>query len=371
MNRIIVSVSNDLISDRRVDKVCLSLHNHDFNVLLIGCIKGKRNSVERKYSTRRFKMLFRKGFLFYSEYNLRLFFILLFTKKDVLLCNDTDALPANYLASLLTGKPLIFDAHELFPEVPEVVNRKFVKWFWQRIEDIIFPHLKYSYTVCQSIADYYKKRYGINMGVVRNIPVFNTIPEESVTEKIRRRGKSILLYQGAVNVGRGIEWIIKAMKYLDDCILYICGDGDLFSDMKLLAEKENVVDKVFFTGRVPADKLDEYTIQADLGFVLLENLGLSYYYSLPNRIFDYIKYGIPVLATDFPEISRIVTKYHTGIVTKTQDPEEIAFLIKKMLREWNTRETKERIKSNISQFNWENEEKNILSTVEKALKKHK
>lgn len=368
MSRILVSVSNDLISDRRVDKVCFSLYNHGFDVLLIGCIKSGRNSVERKYGIRRFRTFFKKGFLFYAEYNIRLFFILLFAKKDILLCNDTDALPANYLASLLTGKPIVFDAHELFPEVPEVVNRKFVKKFWQKIEDIVFPKLKYCYTVCQSIADYYGKRYGIKMEVVRNIPSFKTITEDSVTENIRRPGKYVLLYQGAVNIGRGIEWLIMSMKYLDDCILYICGDGDILPEMKELANAGDLNDRIVFTGRVPAEKLDEYTIQADLGFVLLDNMGLSYYYSLPNRIFDYIKYGVPVLATDFPEISRIVSGYGTGIVTKTQSPEEIAKLIRKLLSEWSAAEVKERIKSNTAMFNWENEEKKILSIVNNALK---
>lgn len=369
MSKIIVSVSNDLIGDRRVDKVCFSLHNAGYETELIGCIKGKTGSLERPYRTRRFKMLFKKGFMFYFEYNLRLMFILLFSKKDALLCNDTDALPANYIASILSGKPLVFDAHELFPEVPEVVNRKFVKAFWQKIEDLIFPHLKYCYTVCGSIAEYYHKRYGINMRVVRNIPSLNTISEKDIDIHIRKEGKHILLYQGAVNVGRGVEWLISAMKYIDDSILYICGNGDLLDEMKCLAQKEGVGEKVIFTGRIPAEKLDQYTIQADLGFVLLDNMGLSYYYSLPNRIFDYMKYGVPILATGFPEISAIVKGYDTGITTSSQNPEEIARIIKDILNNKNKTFDKEQIKEKAKLFGWENEEKNILLTVKEALTK--
>lgn len=367
MSRIIVSVSNDLIGDRRVDKVCFSLHNAGYETELLGCIKGKTGSVERPYVTKRFRMLFKKGFLFYFEYNLRLMFILLFSKKDALLCNDTDALPANYIASILSGKPLVFDAHELFPEVPEVVNRKFVKTFWQKIEDLIFPHLKYCYTVCGSIAEYYRQRYGINMRVVRNIPSLRTISYSDVKTNIRQDGKHILLYQGAVNVGRGVEWLISAMKYIDDSILYICGNGDLLEQMKSLAQKEGVGEKVIFTGRIPAEKLDQYTIQADLGFVLLDNMGLSYYYSLPNRIFDYMKYGVPVIATDFPEISAIVRGYCTGVTTKSQNPKEIAHLIKEMLENMDKMFDKEDIRNKAKLFGWENEEKNIFRTISEAL----
>lgn len=367
MSRIIISVSNDLISDRRVDKVCSSLNKKGYDITLVGCIKKIDKPVNRAYKTKRFRMLFRKGFLFYFEYNLRLFFRLLFIRKDALLCNDTDALPANFLASKICRKPLIFDAHELFPEVPEVVNRRFVKGFWQKIEDIIFPHLKYSYTVCQSIADYYNKRYGIEMGVVRNIPSMALKEDDSSTPSIRKEGKKILLYQGAINVGRGVEWIIKAMIYLDNCLLYICGDGDLAEDMKQLAKSERVEDRVVFTGRIPADRLDDYTKQADLGFVLLANMGLSYYYSLPNRIFDYMKYGVPVLATKFPEIARIVEGYNTGQTTETENPEELAATIKDMLANWNDDETRKRIAICANHFNWENEEKVLFSTVAKAL----
>lgn len=371
MDRIIVSVSNDLISDRRVDKVCSSLNKKGYDITLVGCIKKTNKPINREYKTKRFKMLFKKGFLFYFEYNLRLFLQLLFIRKDAFLCNDTDALPANFLASKICRKPLIFDAHELFPEVPEVVNRRFVKGFWQKIEDIIFPHLKYSYTVCQSIADYYNRRYGIEMGVVRNIPSMILKEDDSPTPDIKKEGKKILLYQGAINVGRGLEWTIKAMNYLDNCLLYICGDGDLTEEMKQLARNEGVEDKVIFTGRIPADRLDNYTKQADLGFVLLANLGLSYYFSLPNRIFDYMKYGVPVLATKFPEISRIVEGCNTGLTTETDNPKELATIIKEMLVNWNDDKTRYRIAMCANQFNWENEEKIIFNIVTKALSSKK
>lgn len=367
MKKVIVSVSNDLVADRRVDKVCTTLHEAGYDVLLLGCYKKGRPEVARPYATHRFGLFFIKKIYFYAEFNIRLFFQLLFRRKDLLLCNDTDALPANYLASLLCRKPLVFDAHELFPQVPEVVCRPRVQKFWEKIEDIIFPHLKYSYTVCESIAKYYRNRYGIDMKVVRNIPVFKKPDALPENRKIDTHGKHLLLYQGAVNKGRGVEWLIAAMKLLDECVLYVCGDGDLLADMKSLAASAGVTDRVTFTGRIPADELDYYTAQAELGFVLLENTGLSYYYSLPNRIFDYMRYGVPVIASDFPEIAAVVGRYNTGELTLDYEPASLAQLIRKVIAERNTPAEKKRLADIAEKFTWENEEKNVLATVEKAL----
>ncbi|WP_321425311.1 glycosyltransferase [uncultured Bacteroides sp.] len=372
--RIVISVSNDLIADQRVAKVSASLHNNGYNVLLIGCIKKERKPLKRPYRTYRFNLFFKKKFIFYLEYNLRLLFVLLFKRKDILLCNDTDALPANFIASKLCRVPLVFDAHELFPEVPELVKRPQVKRVWEKIEDIIFPHLKYSYTVCESIAEHYKQKYGIKMGVVRNIP--NKTDSNTPINNNQRKAletlpsleeKKLLLYQGAVNVGRGVEWIINAMPYLDNCILCICGEGDLFHEMQALAKEKQLEKRVIFTGRLPFEELNQYTALADLGFILLENMGLSYYYSLPNRVFDYMKYGVPVLASNFPEIARIVEPNHTGKLISHYEPEYLAEVITQMLKEWEDKSTyKNRLKELADKYCWENEEKVMLEIVRKV-----
>jgi len=372
--RILISVTNDLIADQRVGKVSASLQSYGYDVLLIGCIKKGRAPLKRPYQTFRFNLFFKKRFVFYLEYNLRLLFVLLFKRKDILLCNDTDALPANFIASKLCRVPLVFDAHELFPEVPEVVGRPRVKRVWEKIEDIIFPHLKQSYTVCNSIAEHYKQKYGITMGVVRNIPNKETtsVPVDKNQNKIIKllpslEGKKLLLYQGAINVGRGVEWLINAMLYLDNCVLCICGGGDLFEEMQALAKEKKLEDRVIFTGRLPFEELNQYTSQADLGFVLLENMGLSYYYSLPNRIFDYMKYGVPVLASNFPEIARIVETHQTGKLITHYEPEYLAKVILEMLKEWEDKSVyQSRLNELSKEFCWENEAQVMLEIVRRA-----
>ncbi|HKJ05832.1 MAG TPA: hypothetical protein VJ970_00040, partial [Flavobacteriaceae bacterium] len=155
MKKVVVSVTNDLSSDQRVHKICTSLNNNNFDVLLIGRKLRNSKAISRKYKTKRFNLLFNSGFLFYAEYNIRLFFYLLFIKKNILVANDLDTLLANYLASTITKCKLIYDSHELFTEVPELTNRPFVKHVWITIEKWIFPKLKTVYTVNSEIAEIY------------------------------------------------------------------------------------------------------------------------------------------------------------------------------------------------------------------------
>ncbi|MDH8702116.1 glycosyltransferase involved in cell wall biosynthesis [Dysgonomonadaceae bacterium PH5-43] len=325
MTKITVSVINDLVTDQRVHKVCSSLYEAGYDVKLVGRKFRTSKELNREYATDRMRLVFNKSFLFYAEYNLRLFFYLLFDKADIFLSNDTDTLAANYLAAKIRGKQLIFDAHEMFPEVPEVTNRKFVKKVWTKIEDWIFPKLNICYTVCKSIADIYNKKYNIDMQVVRNIPFANNASKLTKNKAlIDSKGKKVIMYQGAINIGRGIEWVVDAMPYLDDFIFYVIGDGDILDDLKDKVNKQKLNDKVIFTGRIPFEQLPQYTACADIGVNLLENKGLNYYYSLPNRIFDYIRSEIPVLATDFPEIRRIVDTYKVGVLVNDYSPQNLA-----------------------------------------------
>jgi len=356
--KITVSVTNDLVTDQRVHKVCSSLSQNGYDVKLVGRKFRTSKELNRKYQTDRMRLIFNRSFLFYAEYNIRLFFYLLFEKTDLYLSNDTDSLPANYLASKLRKKPLIFDAHEMFPEVPEVTHRKFVKSFWTKIEDWIFPHLKHSYTVCQSIADIYNKKYNIQMQVVRNIPFAQQTA--TTNSSLDSKGKKVLLYQGAVNLGRGIEWIIEAMPYLNDYIFYVIGDGDKLEELKKRVNDLRLNEQVIFTGRIPFEELPAYTESADIGINLLENRGLNYYYSLPNRIFDYTRKSIPILASDFPEIRKIITLYKIGVLVDNYEPDFLARTIQEMSLQEKNEEGFSRANKELT---WENEAQIVLKMV--------
>ncbi|MDR3704912.1 MAG: glycosyltransferase [Paludibacteraceae bacterium] len=362
--KIIISVTSDLCTDQRVQKVSLSLYEAGYDILLLGRQLRKSRSFDSVYPFKRFRLIFEKGFLFYAEFNIRLFFFLLFKRVDIMLSNDTDTLIPNFLIAKIRRKKLVFDAHELFPEVPEVTDRKPVKAVWTGVENIIFPHLKNCYTVCQSIADYYNKRYGINMEVIHN---FSYIEREKLTPKLNFKDKKIILYQGAVNVGRGIEWVIDAMPFIENAILVIIGKGDIYSQLKLKVNEMNLNNKVIFVGKVHPTELPAYTCSANIGLCLLEPKGLSYYYSLPNRIFDFMAAGVPVLATDFPEIANVVKTHRTGKVISHYEPTYLVETIQNMFVEWNEKE-KERIKDLSKNFCWEKEEKKLISIFQQSKK---
>ena len=330
--RVTVSVTNDLVTDQRVHKVCTTLMQNGYKVKLVGRKLPESKPIKRAYQTKRMSLLFHRKLFFYAEFNIRLFFYLLFDKVDIFLSNDTDTLLANYFASVIRRKPVVFDAHEIFPEVPEITDRKGVKKVWTTIEDLIFPRLKNAYTVCDSIAALYNEKYKINMQVVRNIPLKKVKHKHAAAPDlpIRAQGKKVILYQGAVNCGRGIERMIDAMPLLDDFVFYVIGNGDILNELQEKVKKMHLTDKVIFTGQIPFENLSAYTARADIGINLLENRGLNYYYSLPNRIFDYIREEIPVLASDFPEIRKIITHYTIGTLINDFDPQNIASTIRHM-----------------------------------------
>ncbi len=358
--RIIISVSSDICTDQRVQKVTSSLHYAGYEVLLIGTKTKKSGSCDAIFEFRRIPMLFSKSVFFYAELNLRLFFILLFKRADILLANDTDTLLPNFLVSKLRSKQLVFDAHELFPEVPEVTNRTFVKSVWTGLEKLIFPKLKHTYTVCDSISKHYQELYGINMKVIRNVPYRNPIVSENALDYGEKR---IILYQGAVNIGRGLEWVIDSMPYIDNAVLVIIGKGDIIHQLKHKVHKMHLEDKVKFLGKIMPRELPAYTQSANLGLCLLEKNGLSYYYSLPNRIFDFMNAGIPILATDFPEIANIVKPNNTGRLISNHEPQYLASVISEML-DSHTEEDAERIKKLSNNFCWELEELKLRAIFE-------
>jgi len=352
--RIIVSVTTDLVSDNRVYKTCNTLYESGFEVLLVGRLLPYSLSLSpRSYPVIRMKLFFRKGPMFYFCYNTRLLFLLLFSRFDLLLSNDLDTLPANFIASKLKGKPLIYDSHEFFTEVPELSGRPFVKSVWEWLEKLMVPRLKYAYTVCDSIAGIYTEKYNVNFRVVRNFPLSaqyeNILDSESSADKF-------ILYQGAVNMGRGLEQAIRAMRYLECVRLVVAGDGDKLDELKEIAVREGVQNKVQFLGRLPIGELSRLTPQASLGLSIEEDKGLNYRYALPNKLFDYIQANVPVLVSDLPEMVRIVRTYKVGEVISSLDPENLSTFFREMLTNKKKREFwKENLVRAAQVLTWENE----------------
>jgi hypothetical protein len=160
--RAIISVSNDLQTDQRVVRTCSALLEKGYDILLIGRRTEENPELNRPYETRRFRMLFKKGFLFYAEFNTRLFGTLLFERKNLLYANDLDTLLPNFLVAKISQTPLVYDSHEYFTEVPELQNRPFIKTFWKKLEATLFPRLKNVITVNEKLAEIYSEKYNVS-----------------------------------------------------------------------------------------------------------------------------------------------------------------------------------------------------------------
>lgn len=306
--KIIFTVINDLNYDQRMIRICSALQQNGYDCCLIG--RKKKNSLpllSRNYKQYRLNCFFESGKFFYLEYNIRLFIYLLFQNPWSYCSIDVDTFPAVFLSSRIRGKNLIFDAHEIFTDVPEVKDRKFIKKIWQVIEKMAFKKSDLCYTVGGELAKYFSEKYNVNVHVVRNVPEkSNQIPYSPDKQN------KFMLYQGALNKGRGLEAAIEAMQKLP-CRLIIAGEGDLSEELRELASQYNVADKIDFLGFVLPENLPSLTCKAWIGLNVSENAGLSYYLSLNNKCFDYIRAGLPSLMNPFPEYNALNSQYNIGL----------------------------------------------------------
>jgi glycosyltransferase involved in cell wall biosynthesis len=322
--KVIMSVISDLVTDQRVHKVCMFLHAKNQDVLLVGrSFKDSKMVEPRPYRTRRLNCTFRKGPIQYFEFNLRLFFFLLFSESKLLVSNDLDTLTPNFIISRWRNVPLVFDAHEYFTGVPELLDRPFKRSIWKWMERLMLPKLNTAYTVNHSIRELYKKEYGIDMEVIRNLPFLTAeIPQ---TEGIPFR----LILQGAgMNRDRGIEEVILAMKLLPPTIsLLLVGGGTLWNELQLLVQTQQLESRVTIISKLPFAELAAITRTAWLGITMDKPVSLNNTFSLPNKLFDYIHAGIPVLASSVPEVKSIIEQYSVGYCIEQVTPESIAAAI--------------------------------------------
>jgi glycosyltransferase involved in cell wall biosynthesis len=355
--RIIFTVTNDLTYDQRMQRICTTLATRGYEVCLVGRkLPTSKPLIDRQFQQKRLQCWFPKGFLFYAEYNLRLFFFLLTASFDAVCSIDLDTLPAGCWASLLRNKKRVFDAHEYFTEVPEVVHRPFVRGFWQGVAAMCLPFYRHAYTVGPRLAAIFQEKYGLPFAIIRNVPF-----SRAAGQTFKKSAPAMLLYQGALNEGRGIESLLLAMQHLDNVQLIIAGEGDLSADLRQKAKALNLNDKVQFLGYVEPEALWQLTQQAWLGLNLLENRGLSYYYSLANKFFDYIQAEVPVLTMQFPEYEALNQTHEVAILLQDLEVAPIVAAIQKLQ---NDASFYEKLCQNCAiarqVWNWEQEQQILL-----------
>lgn len=358
--RIILTVTSDPNYDQRMIRICTSLYNAGYDVTLVGRKRpSSKPLIERPFKQVRIKQGIDTGKLFYFTYNIKLLFYLLFSRMDVICAIDLDTILPVYFASIIRGKPRVYDAHELFCEIEEVVSRPAIQKMWYRIERFTVPHFPYGYTVNQSYVDEYRRMYNVDYAIVRNATVLRPI---SIPDKPER----YILYQGAVNHGRCFDQLIPAMQQVD-AKLIICGEGNYYQEAQQLAASLGLSDKVIFKGYVPPAELPQYTIQAYVGITLFVATSRSNELSLANRFFDYMHSAVPQLCVRYPEYENINRQYEIASLIDDVSPQSIATALNKLLNDTTYyNKLQQNCLSARQVYCWQEEEKRLLDVYQKV-----
>lgn len=326
MKHLVFTVTNDLTYDQRMDRICSALAENGFRCTLVGRKQKKSISLESKnYEQIRLNCRFEKGKLFYFEYNFRLLIFLLTHRFDIYCAIDLDSILPVYLIASSKKKPWVYDAHEFFSEMQEIVTRPIIHRLWLGLEKFIMKQVKHAYTISKGYARLFKERYGVDFEVIRNVPKFK------ICSHVEQTSDRFIIYQGVLNVGRGLEESIAAMQQIEGCTYRIYGEGPNKSALITLTNKLDLTDRVKFMGALKPEDLRQQTEQAWIGLTLFSDQGLHHHYSLANRFFDYLHAGIPQIAMNYPEYARFNYEYGIAVLIDAITPDSIAFAINSLM----------------------------------------
>ncbi|WP_061321099.1 glycosyltransferase family 4 protein [Clostridium botulinum] len=388
MKNILMVVQNDFINDSRIIKEANTLGKCGFNVKVLA-LHNKGLKEEEKFEyfvVKRIKLNTRdrlsKGKLSqivkYVEFKKKCLQEAKKFNPDIVHCHDVYTLPIGKVIIKKLGNSkkikFIYDSHELWSQASNNLSMPNILVKLQNnIEKNIIKECDKVITVSNSIAEYLMKKYKLEKKptIIRNIPYMKKeITNKSIFhEKFNiEKDKKIVLYQGAVGKGRGIENLIKSMKYTENnIVLVILGNGSMVEKYKEMANELRLKDKVYFHNAVDPKELIDYTSSANLGMSLIFNICLSYYYSLPNKMFEYIQGEIPVLCSDYPDMEEVIQKYRVGQTVEPNNVEEISKAINEVLSKNDKYyQYKNNCKIAKEQLNWENES-NVLIQLYKDI----
>jgi glycosyltransferase involved in cell wall biosynthesis len=253
----------------------------------------------------------------------------------------------------------VYDAHELFTEIEEVVSRPRLQKLWLWIERHTVPHFKWGYTIGDCYAAEFKRRYGVDYAIVRNATVLRPLLPMPLEN-------GYILYQGAVNRGRCFEELIPAMQQVTGKLL-VCGEGNFMTEARALVTHYGLEQKIEFRGYVPPAELRAITRGAAVGITLFWAKSLSNEYSLANRFFDYLHAGVPQIAGAYPEYKAINDQYEVALLLPQITVQTIADGLNKLLTD--TEYTKNMHLNALAArevYNWQQEEIRLLETWKKV-----
>lgn len=256
------------------------------------------------------------------------------TAATVYHASDLYTLPAMSAGAAATDGSLAFDSRELYPYVASTANRPWVRWFWQGVQAGYLPRTDAVFTVSESIAEELRESYDIPPPtVLYNAPAFE---EVSPSRKLREmtgipEDRAVILHQGSMRRDRGCEQLVAAMRNLDNAALVFLGSGSLQSTLEEIVQLHDLQDRIYFVPPVPPTELLPVTASADIGVTLLQDTCRNHRLALPNKLFEYLMAGLPVVASDLPEIRAVVRGFDVGRTVRPDDTAALAAALQKLV----------------------------------------
>ncbi len=269
---------------------------------------------------------------------------------------------------------LVYDSRELYRAIAGLEGRWLTQRFWSWLERRYARRADAVITVNGSIADILASDYA-RVQVLHNYPdaVADRAPDGSgrLRSAFNISGtQPVLLSQGGLQRGRGALLCIDALARIDDAALVFLGNGPMRDEILLHAQVQGVGDRVHVHPAVPSGELLQWTAGADIGLCMIENLGRSYYLSLPNKLFEYIAAGLPVVGSDFPEISRVLRESGAGIAVPPENADALADTLRQLLTEPARIDAlKRRSQAVRTQYQWSGEEPKLRTLLEELLER--
>ncbi|MDH3269128.1 MAG: glycosyltransferase, partial [Ignavibacteria bacterium] len=297
--KVLITFLGNIDYDTRCKNLFDTLSANDFEVEFIGFDWMTKDFTETRGDVSIFKL--KRGFFsltFYLKFIWHIKLKLLTTKASIIFAEDIYTLPFAVIFGKLRRAKIYYDSRELFGYLAGLKEKKLKQAFWKWTEKLFIKRADYVIVTGAMDGDFLKKEYGTkNIILLRNLPrYYKPSPKLDLHSHLQiDKGKKIILYQGVLLKGRGIEKVFAVLNELPDHVFLIIGGGEYEEFYQNLAEKMNLTKQVIFLGKLTQDELPKITTAADVGVSLIENLSTSYYYALPNKLFEYIMAEIPVI----------------------------------------------------------------------------
>ena len=369
-------VLNNFLFDARVHKEAKTLAQAGYQVTVVAFYDGSAPEyvyqdgyhIHRiRINSRNWRVWIFTQIIRYFEFTLRAASTMIRLHPQVCHAHAIQALLPCWLAHIIARCKLVYDSHEFeqgmdFSSSTRIPKLLELTWTWP--EKLLIHSTDSVITVSDSLADALARSYHIEQPVViRNCPESKPYRAGSNYLHVKYnipQDWPVVLYQGILTHGRGLIELVQSANELQNLAVVITGHGPLAETLMEAASKITSNTKFIFTGSIPMAHLPEMTASASIGVVLTQNTCLNHYYSLPNKLFEYVQAGLPVVGSNLPEIAKIIQEYQIGVVVDPDDPRNIASGIQQLIEKRGDSIARKNTVRVANIYNWENESRKLI-----------